>query len=210
MINETHRRIARKLFALGMLSACLFVFSRTDMRGAGGQGTGQKVIEKAFTRNAVVEISEVKVSQKVVEAGKAFDEDDEWLGKVFLKVKNISSKPIVFLEVAFDLPETVATGSEMSYRVAFGQMPGSKFPQKRDPLFILPGDTLEIPLDQHYTKLKSFVEHRHSITQISKLELRIHFVVFADRTGWAAGYFLKQDPNDPDHYMNIGEKPEPN
>ena len=210
MINSSGWKIALKLFTLGLLCVCLVFFSRLDMRGARAQGARQKVIAKTFTRNEVVELSEIRVSQKIIDTDKAFDEDDDWLNKVFLKVKNISNKPIVFLEVALDFPETQATGSEMSYRVVLGQMPGSKFPQKHDPIFMLPGDALEIPLDQHYAKLKSFVEHRHSIAQITKLELGINFVVFADKTGWAAGYFLKQDPNDPDHYINIGEKPAPN
>jgi hypothetical protein len=209
MINETQRRIARKLFVIGMLSICLFVFSRSNMQGAGGQG-GQKVIEKAFSRNDVVEFSEIKVSQNAVEPGKSFDADDEWLNKSFVKVKNISGKPIVYLEVTLDFPETKATGSVMSYRVVFGQRPESRLPQRHDPMFMLPGDTLEIPLDKHYTKIKSFVEGRHRITDISKLELGIGFVVFADKTAWTAGNFLRQDPNNPDHYINIGDKPDPN
>jgi hypothetical protein len=209
MIKVTHRLIARKLLTFGILSPSLLLFLAADIRVAGGQ-TGQKVIDQAFTRNAVVEFSEIKVSQNAVEPGKAFAENDDWIKKVFVKVKNISNKPIVFLEVAFDFPETVTTGNEMSYRVALGQMPGSKFPQKHDPIFMLPGETLEISLDQHYPKLKSFVEHRQPLAQIRKLELSINIAVFADKTGWAAGNSLRQDPKDPDHYINIGDKPEPN
>jgi hypothetical protein len=209
MINDTQRRPALKLFALGTLIVCLVVFSRTDMQGAGGQ-TGQKVIEKAFTRNEVVQFTEIKVSQDVIEPGKSFDADDEWLNKTFVKVKNISGKAIVYLELALDFPETKATGSVMSYRVVFGQLPGSRFPQRHDPLFMLPGDTLEIPLQQHYAKIKSFVEERHRITDISKAELGINFVVFTDKTCWFAGNFCRQDPNNPDHYINTGDKPAPN
>ncbi len=173
---------------------------------AGGQGR-ERVIEKAFTRNEVVEFSETKVSQKDVEPGKGFEADDEWLNKVFVKVRNISKKPIVFLEVGFDFPETKATGSEMSYRVAFGQRPGSRFPQNHDPIFMLPGDSLDIRLEKDYTKLKSFVERRRRIIDIHKLELSIVFVIFADRTGWAAGNFYRQDPDNPDRYLNVGDNP---
>jgi hypothetical protein len=170
----------------------------------------ERVIEKAFTRNEVVEFTEIKVSQNGVTPGKAFDADDEWLNKGFVKVKNISDKPIVYLSVSFNFPETKETGPVMSYRVVFGQSPGSKFPQKHDPIFMLPGDTLEIPLDKHYTDLKSFIERRHRIRDIHKLELEIGFVIFADKTCWAAGNFCRQDPNDPDHFINTGDRPEPN
>lgn len=175
------------------------------------QGQGRKkTIEKAFTRNDVVEFSQIRVAQKLVEPGKPFDEDDEWLNKVSVRVRNISNKPIVYLSVNFDFPETKSTGSQMTYPVSFGQQPGSRFPQKKDPLFMMPGDSFEISLLPDYAKMKSFVERRHQISQIKKAELRVHFVIFADRTGWAAGNFYKQDPNDPDHYINVGDKPEPN
>jgi hypothetical protein len=176
---------------------------------AQGQGR-ERVIEKAFTRNSPVEISEVKVSQKAVEVGKGFDADDDWLDTVFLRIKNSSEKSIVYLEINFNFPETRSTGSMMSYPLSFGLRPGSKFPQKHDPIFMMPGDILEIPLDKHYAKIKSFVERRHRITDIHKLELEIGFVIFADKTCWAAGNFCRQDPNDPDHFINTGDRPEPN
>lgn len=174
-------------------------FARVQAKG--------RVIEKAFTRNEVVEFTEIKVSQKDVEPGKGFEVDDEWLNKVFVKVRNISKKPIVFLEVGFDFPETKATGSEMSYRLAFGQKPGSRFPQNHDALLMLPGNSLGIPLDKDYTKLKSFVGRRHRIEDIHKLELSVVFVIFADRTGWAAGNFYRQDPDNPNRYLNVGDNP---
>jgi hypothetical protein len=170
----------------------------------------ERVVEKALTRNQVVEFTEIKVSEKLVSTGKAFDGDDEWLNKSLVKVKNISDKPIVYLSVTFDFPETTKTGTVMSYPVVFGQKPGSKFPQNREPIFMMPGDTLEIHLDKDYAKIRSFVERRHRIADIHKLELAVGFVVFADKTGWAAGNFYSQDPTDPDHYINIGDRPEPN
>ncbi len=168
----------------------------------------ERVIQKTFTRSApVVEIAEIKVSQKAVELGKSFDEDDDWLNRTFLKVKNISNKPIIYLAVNVNFPETRATGGMMSYPIVFGQMPGSKFPQKQDPMFMMSGDTLEIPLTKHYAKIKSFVERRHRIAYIHKAELEIGFVVFADKTAWMAGEYLRQDPNDPDHFINVGDRP---
>ena len=212
MIVKTVRFRSTRFLATVLIGICAAVsvmawslsghFARVQRR--------ERIIEKAFTRNEVVEFTEIKVSQNAVTPGKAFDADDEWLNKVFVKVRNISKKPIVFLEVGFDFPETKATGSEMSYRVAFGQRPGSRFLQNHDPIFMLPGDSLDTPLDKDYTKLKSFVERRHRIIDIHKLELSVVFVIFADRTGWAAGNFYRQDPNDPDHYINTGDRPEPN
>jgi hypothetical protein len=200
-------RLIRLTIFVSLCSASLLTgwFLSAYLTAAQGRG---KIIDKAFTRSAaVVEISEVRVSQKQVQLGKSFDEDDEWLNKVALKVKNISRKPIVYLQINLNFPETRGPASMMSYPLVFGQMPGSKFPQRKDPMFMLPGDTIEIPLDKEYTRIKSFIEHRQPITNICKTELEIGFVVFADKTAWAAGDFLRQDPNDADHYINIGDRP---
>jgi len=203
MSKKPQRRIAINLFVLVTLSTCLIAFLRTDLRGAGGQGR-QKVIEKARTANEVVQFSEIKVSQKSVEFGKTFDDDDdEWAGKIFLKVKNISEKPIVYLSVNLNFPDTRATGAMMSYPVVLGQMPGSKFPQFHDPILFLPGESLEIPVTQNHAKMKSFVEEGMPFRNIRKVELEIGFVVFVDKTAWAAGTFKRQNANNPDRYDPI-------
>ncbi len=118
MITKTVRFRSTRFLASVIVGICAAIsVMGWSLSGhfAGGQGR-ERVIEKAFTRNEVVEFSETKVSQKDVEPGKGFEADDEWLNTVFVKVRNISKKPIVFLEVGFDFPETKATGSEMSYR----------------------------------------------------------------------------------------------
>ena len=210
MITSKEHFRSGRLLAIAMVSisaaASVMAWTLSAHFGQSAQST-EKVIEKEFTRNEVVEIGEIKVSQKAVDYGKAFAADDEWLSKVAVRVKNISNRPIVFLEIGFDFPETKASGNEMSYRVAFGQRPGSKFPQSHDPLYMMPSETLDIALQPEYTKLKSFVEHRHRITNLHKLSLSVVFVIFADKTGWAAGNFYRQNPENPDQYLNVGDHP---
>ncbi len=203
MSKKTQRRIAINLFVLVTLSTCLIFLLRRDLRGAAGQGR-QKVIEKARTENEVVQFSEIKVSQKAVEPGKTFDDDDaEWAGKIFLKVKNISDKPIVYLSVNINFPETRATGAMMSYPIALGQQPGSRFPQPRDPIFLLPGESLELPVTQNHERMKSFVKEGMPFRNIGKVELEVGFLIFADKTAWSAGSFKRQNPNNPDRYDPI-------
>jgi len=204
MSKKMQQRIAFNLVVLVTLGICLIVFLRTDLRGAGGQDH-QKVIEKARTENEVVQFSEIKVSQKPIEPGKAFDDDDDdWVGKIFLKVKNISNKPILYLAITINFPETRATGAMMSYPIALGQQPGSRFPQPHDPIFLLPGESLEIPVTQNLAQIKSFVEKGGMpFRNIGKVELEIGFVIFADKTAWSAGGFKRQDPNNPDRYLPI-------
>jgi hypothetical protein len=209
VLKTTRFQSAHFLITVVLVGICAAVSAMAwSLTGHFAQGQGrEKVIEKAFTRNEVVEFSETRVSHRDVEPGKGFEADDEWLNRLFVKVRNISKKPIVFLEVGFDFPETKTTGSEMSYRVTFGQRPNSTFPQNHDPIFMLPGDSLGIPLEKEYTNLKSFVERRRRITDIHKVELSVVFVIFADKTGWAAGNYYRQDPENPDRYLNVGDNP---
>jgi hypothetical protein len=91
----------------------------------------------------------------------------------------------------------------MSYAIALGQQPGSRFPQPHDPIFLLPGESLEIPVTQNHEKMKSFVDKGMPWRNIGKVELEIGFVIFADKTAWSAGGFKRQNPNNPDRYDPI-------
>ena len=211
MVVKTVRFRSTRFLAAVIVAICAAVSVvawSLNSHFAQGQGR-ERVIEKAFTRNSPVEISEVKVSQKAVEVGKGFDADDDWLNTVFLRIKNSSEKSIVYLEINFNFPETRSTGSMMSYPISFGLRPGSKFPQKHDPIFMMPGDILEVRSDKHYSAMKSFVERRQQMKDIRRAELEIGFVIFADKTAWTAGNFYRQDPNNPDHYINTGDNPDP-
>lgn len=171
------------------------------------QGRG-KAIGKTFTRNSVVEFQEIKVLGKPVKFDEPFDGSDEWLPTILFKAKNISNKPIVFLSVNVNFPETrAAVGAMMSYPIEFGQRPGSKLPSRSDPMVLLPTDTLEIKLQDRYPKIKAFIERRLAIKDIRRADLEVGFVIFDDGTGWGAGNFYRQDPSDPDRYINTGDKP---
>jgi len=142
----------------------------------------------------MVEFEEVKVAGKAVRLGEAFDGSDDWLAPVLIKVKNISNKPIVYLAVNVNFPETRPLRAMMSYGIDFGQRPGSRLPTPKNsvPMVLLPGDTLEIPLQDRYPKIKAFVERHWTMKEIHKAELEIGFVIFDDRTGWAGGTFANR------------------
>jgi hypothetical protein len=167
-----------------------------------------KTIGKTFTRNSVVEFEEIKMSGRPVKFDERFDGNDDWLPTILFKAKNISNKPIVYLAINVNFPETRATlGAMMSYAIEFGQKPDSKLPSKGQPMVLLPNDTVEINLQDHYPRIKAFIERRLTIRDIHQADLEIGFVIFDDRTGWSAGNFYRQDPANPDRYINTGDKP---
>jgi hypothetical protein len=170
-------------------------------------GPSKKVMAQSFTRNAVVEFDEIFAGTKRVKLNEAFDAPDDWLSNVVLRVKNTSKKPIVYLEVNINFPETRASGAMMSYVMRFGQKPGIKGQDFANPLLIPALSTYDVRLSNFYPQIKQFVENRTELKNLSRQELEIGFVVFEDKTAWAAGDFFTQDPKDPTRYHNVGDKP---
>lgn len=74
-------------------------------------------------------------------------------------------------------------------------------------MLLMPSEILKISLDKEKDKIYKFVNERQPIESIQKVELEIGFIVFEDKTAWTAGNFLRQDPNDPNRYNNIGSQP---
>jgi hypothetical protein len=143
------------------------------------------VVDKEFSRNDVVEFSEVKSKSRHVNLGQGFDDDDDWVKELALKITNKSAKPITYLLIGLDFPETAATGNIMEYQFVLGQLPGTKYPQADKPLLIEPGDSWDIPIAEQYARIKPFILRRHQLSDIHKIDLSARFVVFADRTGWS-------------------------
>jgi hypothetical protein len=74
-------------------------------------------------------------------------------------------------------------------------------------MVLLPNDAVEINLQDHYPRIKAFIERRLTLKDIHQADLEVNFVVFDDKTGWSAGNYYRQDPVNPDRYINIGDKP---
>jgi hypothetical protein len=163
-----------------------------------------KVIEQAFSSNPQIRVTRIKAGQRNRQLNEKFDDDDDWLKKLSVQLENTSGKTIVYLQVNFNFPETKTSGNLMSYPIILGRKPGSQRVSHNDPLLFLPGGTIEISLNEHYNKLTKFIGTRHLPKLIRKAQLEIGFIVFEDGTGWSAGHFYRQDPNNPDRYINVG------
>ena len=137
-----------------------------------GQSRG-KAIGKTFTRNSVVEFEEIKASGKPLKFDERFDGSDDWIPTIGFKAKNISNRPIVYLAVNINFPETRAVvGAMMSYAIEFGQKPGSALPSRGEPMVLLPNDTVEINLQDHYPRIKAFIERRLTLKDIHQVDLK--------------------------------------
>jgi hypothetical protein len=173
-----------------------------------GQGKRKSISRGVIVRdpsNDPVRIGEIKVGANARRFEEQFDEADDWLRQLSLVIENDYQKPIVYLLVSLDFPETQASGNEMRFYIYLGNEPG--LPVKRENLYIAPGEKLVVNMAERYESLSQFLRSRHSVSEINKVEIQVALAVFEDKTAWGGGEFFVQDPNKPGRYTNVGRKP---
>lgn len=167
----------------------------------------KKTIKLADTIKPQLKFTEIKVGQQNQKFDESFNADPDWVKNLSFKLESISNKPIVFLQVNVNFPETRSSGNLMSYGLTFGQRPGIKLNQQNNVMLLKAGETLEVNLDKEKDKIYKFVNERQPIESIQKVELEIGFIIFEDKTAWTAGGFLRQDPDNPRKYNPIRGEP---
>ncbi len=160
----------------------------------------KKTITLARSINPQLKITEIKVREQIQTLNESFEAEADWVKDLSFKLENISDKPIVYLRVNVNFPETRATGNLMSYGVAFGQRPGSKLKQTSPLILLKKGETLDVFLEKEKEKIYKFINERQPVESIKKVELEISFIIFEDKTAWSVGTFMRQDPENPDRY----------
>src|ERR1051326_2504983 len=113
MDKDTLFRLVLKFVTLALLVACLCVFSspkNPNILTARAQSK-QRMVGKEFSRNDVIEFSEVKSNSRHVNLGEGFDDEDDWVKNLALKITNKSAKPITYLNIGLDFLEKPATGN---------------------------------------------------------------------------------------------------
>lgn len=175
-------------------------------RSAGPAQAKEKLLERGNLIYAAdpLKITEVKSAGKAVKLNEKFVGGDDWLKGTALRLKNISSKEIVHIQLDFDFPETGDAGPVMAYQLMLGRRPGSAN-SLVDPLSLAPGAELGVSIDEHvYAALSNLVERRKPLRSINRVKVRIAFVVFADGTAYGTGgTFYRQDPDNPRRYLPV-------
>jgi len=206
---ETKSSIARIVWSLTYITlvviALRFAIAGPLHVRAAPQGQ-RKVVEEAFTVNPQIRVTKLKIANTPRNFKEEFDETDDWPRRLSLEIENISAKPIVYLQINLNFPETRLSGNLMSYPIRYGVRPGYTDPSSNQPLRLMPGDKLEISVNDHYEKLERFLRTRHTMNQINKAQLEVGFIIFDDGTAWA-GDFLRPDPTKPGSYVPFSPTP---
>ena len=186
------------------------ITSQPQRVGAAWQQDQRKSLEQAFSSNPIVRVTKLKVGPNIRQFKEEFDESDDWLKRLVLEIESMATKPITYLEVNLNFPETKASGNLMSYPIAVGINPNPNpkgSPTATRALRLMPGEKLAITLDDDYDRLERFIRIRHPMNQIHKAQVEVSFIVFDDGTAWIVGDYFRRDPNDPRHYINVGRTP---
>jgi hypothetical protein len=200
------RKMWFSTFSLTLVCALVLGAGLSTLGGHLIQGASRaqdKVVEALYPPDTPVEVVNIKVMEKLLKLGDKFDGDEEWLHHLSLKLKNVSGKYIVFVGMYLDFPETKATGNVMAFPLSYGRNPRASV-SLSEPKRLAPGEITDVAFsEQDYTKLKSFVEQRHSMGSIHKAKLRITDIYFEDGTIWNNGSLMRPDPNNPHRLIPV-------
>src|SRR6185503_17578728 len=99
------------------------IVPRTSSVDALAPQNQRKSIEEAFTFTPQVRVTRLKIGSMERRFKEEFDESDDWPKRLSFEIESIAAKPIVYLEVNLNFPETKSSGSMMSYPIKLGIRP---------------------------------------------------------------------------------------
>ncbi len=208
-IRKTPHRMLLLIAALSMLP--LFFVSKIVITGftQSAIDKNKKEIKKISFDNEPIEIVRLESDGKPIKLNERFTQKDDWLKDFTVKFKNISDKPIVYLSIAVDFPETESTGHSMVHFLKYGVNPLAQKTGDDKPESLAPGAEAEVKLSaEKYAQLKNFLSQRHLLADLTRADFRIMTVHFSDRTHWTAGTIYRPDPDRPGKFLAVDKKPQ--
>ena len=208
----------RFTFGILMLALAGILIARFDGSEASNvtQAGDEKVLKKGEYRHPVTDLVNLKVKGVPVAFGRKIGAGDEWLKGLSVGVKNVSTKPIVYVELEIVLfgekGDREATGKRpFIYPLSYGDYqyndparPPTSAPPYRE---IAPGDSVDIAFtDEAYESLISMLSEDAYPLPPKHAELSVSDVIFADGTRWYKSMLLQRDPNAPKQWLRIWRK----
>jgi hypothetical protein len=146
-----------------------------------------------------IKITNVITKGREVEMDKDFQDDDDWLRGLTIRMINHSGKTVTFVEVLGTFQRSVdqTPGLPAGWPFSKGIDPfGPEVlgePPKVEP--ILPGGQIEIVLsDLEYEEIRRFLKDVQFPNTIKRLELEVIKIGFSDGTAWNTNRTYKRDP----------------
>ena len=171
----------------------------------------EKKITKETYKNEPIDFVALKSNGKKLKLYEKFTQENDWLKDFTFEFKNVSGKPISYISIIVNFPETRSNGLPMSHIIKFGVHPVLNPNKNNDELkMVAPNDSAQILLSaERYDKLKEFLATRnHSLKDLTEANVAIQAVFFTDGTNWAGGSIYRPDPDRPGRYIFVDENPQ--
>ncbi len=156
-----------------------------------------KLVTRAREPNEPLEITGLRTDKASIELGRDFKPDSDWLKDFSVTYKNKATKAIVSATIYIAFPESTKTGNVMMYPLSFGTPRKAALLGERS-VMIKPEESFTVSLDErNLALLKTFLERRHTLDSLSKIEISAGFLLFDDGTAWSNGSYRIEDPKRP-------------
>ncbi len=209
MVKNATKSFCR-LFALAAGCAVLFsALSNTDafhepdlIWQDQSPNQAKRSLSKRDLPNEPIKILDIKIKGKPVQLNSEMAGDEDWLKGFYLKVKNTSSQPILYLSFHLRFREDSSSQVLLNHQFSYGRPPVPDAPG--EPKLLLPGDTAELTLsDRVYDSLRGFIEKRVPSANIRSADIELSMVIFEDDSAWVSGGWMRRDPNNPRKWKPI-------
>jgi hypothetical protein len=123
----------------------------------------------------------------------------DWYKQLSFKVKNISSKSIVFLSLELQVPKLGTMETPVTVPLIFGESPTGQVNSASTSTSrkIAPNATFKLRLTNSMQVFLTDFLATHNVDNVDEINIFIDMVVFDDGAGWKSGNLIKQDPTNP-------------
>jgi hypothetical protein len=133
---------------------------------------------------SALELIEITVDGQAVQIGQPFSANDNWIGKLTFKLKNISQKPILAVTLGLSLPQTQPEMGGYGFSFGYGKELGATFQgEKREA--IQPDEVVELKFtEMQYNHFLDALAKPGLIAGCNKILVGNATVYFEDGTYW--------------------------
>lgn len=160
-----------------------------------------RLIDKLSWRSEPIKIQKIRTAGvNVVELGKRFSAEDEWLKGLTVTVENVSTQAIARVELNLAFPRVQGTSAEVpTYVVSmiYGLEPSDPaYAGSQKPA--MPGETVEVKLlDANLPFIKKDLASLGYPENVWHAQILVESVTFLDGSTWAGDKILFPDPKNP-------------
>jgi hypothetical protein len=181
---------------LVIANLCLFVVYVGAWTSPQAQNNKKTVVKP---RTLIREPLELEVIHRgnAVKINEEFEGSADWVKNISVKLKNRTAKTITYILIDLDFPEAASIeGAIPQYQATLGNHPD--IPISHPVLSLGPGESTELSFVEGLDRLKNLITQRLPIENLTKVEIRIHQVLFDDETLFSSGSMYRRNKDTSD------------